>query len=254
MPPELSPLHRDLDYLTPLAPERAAELQTFLTDAANGTVLDIGCGWSRFLIQLLESSPDLRGVGMDADAASIAHGRDTAIERGVADRIELQVGDALELMPGNADAVICIGASHIWGPHTEELHPIDYGTALRAIRGLLEVGAPAVYGEAIWSQNPSPSAVAALGGMADEFVRLPELLEIVADAGFVPVRTHEASLDEWDRFESGFMAGYARWLAEHPSDHPDAQEVNDKLTGHRDRYFNGYRATMGMAYLQLLAV
>ena len=254
MAPELSPLHRDLDYLTPLSPERAAELQAFLADAANRTVLDVGCGWSRFLIELLEASPALRGVGIDSDAASIAHGQETADERGVADRIELQVGDALDLMPGSADAVICVGASHIWGPSTEGLHPIDYGAALRAMRGLLQVGAPAVYGEGIWSQDPSPSAVAALGGLTDEFVRLPELLEIVVAAGFAPIRIHEASLDEWDRFESGFMAGYARWLAEHPSDHPDAQEVSDKFAAHRDGYFNGYRATMGMAYLQLLAV
>lgn len=68
------------------------------------------------------------------------------------------------------------------------------------------------------------------------------------------LRTHQASLDEWDQFESGFTAGYARWLVEHPKEHPDAEAVRARLAAQTRAYFRGYRGTLGMAYLQLLAI
>lgn len=64
---------------------------------------------------------------------------------------------------------------------------------------------------------------------------------------------HEASQDEWDTFESGYTARFARWLATHPSDHPDAADVRDRAARQRKAYFEGYRGVLGLAYLGLLA-
>jgi hypothetical protein len=65
---------------------------------------------------------------------------------------------------------------------------------------------------------------------------------------------HEAGLDEWDVFESGFAAGYARWLASHPADDPDAEEVRELAARQHTAYFGGYRGILGLAYLHLVAV
>jgi hypothetical protein len=77
----------------------------------------------------------------------------------------------------------------------------------------------------------------------------------LADAhGFAVVAVHEADLDEWDTFESGFTARYARWLAEHAPDHRDAEEVRGLAARQHASYFGGYRGILGLAYLQLVAV
>jgi hypothetical protein len=111
-----------------------------------------------------------------------------------------------------------------------------------------------VYGEAIWSKAPTDAAVAPLAGRKDEFVYLPELIALASKHGFAVVRVHEATLDEWDVFESGHQAKYALWLSKHPSGHPDAEEIRTLAGRQQDAYFGGYRGILGMAYLCLLAV
>ncbi len=118
----------------------------------------------------------------------------------------------------------------------------------------LAPGGRLVYGEAIWSRSPTPEATAPLSGRDDEFVSLAELVDLALGCGFAVVGVQEATLDEWDEFESGFTAGYATWLATHPTDHPDAAEVRDRAAGQRNGYLRGYRGVLGMAYLQLIAV
>lgn len=111
-----------------------------------------------------------------------------------------------------------------------------------------------VYGEGIWSGTPTPEAVMPLAGRFDELVSLAALVDLAVAHGFMPVAVHEASIDEWDEFESGFSACYASWLVEHGPEHPDAAEVRARAARQRAGYFGGYRGVLGMAYLSLLAV
>jgi len=124
---------------------------------------------------------------------------------------------------------------------------------LSALRALLKPGSPAVYGEGIWAAQPTLEAVKPLAGRTDEFVFLPDLLDIVRECGFVVIRAHQATLDEWDEFESGYAARYARWLAEHPEEHAERASVRAQMVAQSDAYFKGYRGILGMAYLELLA-
>jgi hypothetical protein len=130
----------------------------------------------------------------------------------------------------------------------------DYRAALEGMRSLLDRGGVAVMGELIWQAEPTEAAVAPLGGRLDEFVLLPELLDHVGRCGFGVARVHQATQDEWDRFESGFTAGYVRWLADNPPDHPNAAAVSERLRAMQDRYHRGYRGILGQAYLQLVAL
>lgn len=157
-------------------------------------------------------------------------------------------------LPDRADAVICIGASQVWGHPVEEAQPLAYREALSALRALVPVGGRVVYGEAIWSAAPTPAAIAPLAGRVDEFVFLGDLVETAVEEGFMPVSVAEADQGEWDAFETGFSACYARWLANHPTDHPDASEVRRRAAAQRSAYFGGYRGILGLAYLGLVAV
>jgi hypothetical protein len=246
--------YEDLTFMTPLSEKRAAQLVGFLTCDLHGTVIDIGCGWAELLLRAVAAAPDARGVGVDTNEASIEHGRQLVERRGLTDRVSLICGDAKDQAPERADAVVCIGASQVWGPPVEDNQPLAYSSALAAIRAKVPRGAHVVYGEGIWSRPPTTEAVAPLAGRLDELVSLAELVDLAVAQGFMPVAVHEANIDEWDQFESGFSACYAKWLAEHGPDHPDAAEVQARAARQRAGYFSGYRGVMGMAYLALLVV
>ena len=244
----------DLTFLSPLSQERAQKLVTFLADGLHGTVLDVGCGWGELLLRVLAAAPEAHGIGVDIDEAALERGRRLAAARGLSDRVTMVSGDGKVRTPERADAVVCIGASQVWGPPVEDNMPLDYAAALAAIRARVPRGARVVYGEGIWSLPPTAEAVAPLAGRFDEFVSLAELVDLAVAQGFMPVAVHEAGLDEWDEFESGFSARYATWLAEHGPEHPDAAEVRARAARQRTGYLAGYRGVMGMAYLALIAV
>jgi cyclopropane fatty-acyl-phospholipid synthase-like methyltransferase len=251
--PTFTPLFRDLTFLAPLSGARADRLVAFLTEDVPSTVLDVGCGWGELLLRVLEAAPVARGLGVDLDEEALAGAHRRAVDRSLTDRASFEARDAREV-EGSFGAVTCIGASQIWGPQVEEAQPLDYAAALTALRELLPRGGRLVYGEGIWSSPPTPAAIAPLAGRDDEYVRLGALVELAKAQGFAVMAAHEADLDEWDTFESGFAAGYARWLAEHPADDPDADEVRQLAARQHAAYFEGYRGILGLAYLHLVAV
>ena len=255
MPPLLSQPFEDLTFMSPLSEQRASRLVTFLTHGlGDGLVLDVGCGWAELLLRVVAAAPDCRGIGVDSDEAVITHGRVLADQRGLAGRVTLVHGEAKEQSPRQADALLCVGASQIWGPPVEDRQPLDYVAALAAVRATVARGARVVYGESIWSRPPTTAAVAPLSGRLDELVPLPELVELAVTHHFMPMAVHQADTDEWDTFESGYGACYARWLVEHEPDHPDAASVRASAARQREAYLNGYRGVLGMAYLELVAV
>lgn len=255
MPALLSEPFDDLTFLSPLSQDRAGRLVAFLTHGlGDGVVLDVGCGWAELLLRVVAAAPGSSGIGVDTDEASITRGRALVDQYGLADRVTLIQGDAKDHVPGESDAMLCVGASQIWGPPVEDRQPLDYSAALAAIRARVPKGARVVYGESIWSSPPGTAAVSHLSGRVDELVALPELVDLTVAHGFAPMAVHEASLDEWDTFESGYSACYARWLPEHDANDPDAGSVRTSAASQRAAYLNGYRGVLGMAYLELLAV
>jgi hypothetical protein len=251
---DLPPHYHDLTFMTPLSEERAARLVAFIAEHLTGTVIDIGCGWAELLLRVLEAAPGAQGIGFELDKRAIAHAWTLANARGLANRVSFIVGDARTQLLSSATAILCIGASQIWGPPVEAHLPLDYRSALTAMRAMLDRGSRLVYGEGIWTAAPTDAAIAPLAGRRDEFLFLPDLLDIARESGFMPLQVHQASLDEWDVFESGYAARYARWIANHPLDHPHAQSVRERAQAQSSAYFQGYRSILGMAYLGLVAV
>lgn len=131
---------------------------------------------------------------------------------------------------------------------------LDLRAALRALRTPLAVGGRLVYGEAVWTTRPTLEATEMLSERFDEFLKLPEVLDIVVSEGFRPVQVFEATQDERDEFESGYSACYATWLSEHSSDHPDAAAVRDMADRQRHGYFQGYPGILRTAHFGHVAV
>lgn len=248
---ELPPLFDSLPWITPLSEERAAHLVAFLSDPAPNEVLDMGCGWGELLLRVLAAAPRARGRGVDSASVSVGRARQQALTRGLADRAAFELMPGLEAKVRPADAVICIGASQIWGPPVEDAQPLDYAAALRALRALVLPGGRLVYGEAIWSAAPHPAATAPLAGRDDEYLTEDALREQIRAAGFEVADADQASLAEWDVFEAGYRGRFTRWLEAHDAGHPSAEQVRQRYEEQRAAYEDGYRGVLGMAYFCL---
>jgi SAM-dependent methyltransferase len=226
-----------LDFNSPLSGARADALAAALARRGPATVLDIGCGWAELLLRVVAAATDARGLGVDSDEKLIARGRDNAARRGLAGRVELRASDgSAPLDP--ADAVLCIGADHVWG---------DQASALAALHPLVRPGGVLLFGTGYWQRPPTVEEAAGLGATPDELPDLAILVDRCIAAGFRPLDIQTANEDEWNAFESGYLAD----LEEHLMTDPAATVQREEADRHRDGWLRGYRGVLGFAYLTL---
>jgi SAM-dependent methyltransferase len=160
-------------------------------------------------------------------------------EAGLEALIELVRADAREL-PLEAeryDAALCLGASFVWDGLTGTLAALV--PAVRP-RGFVAVGEP------YWRTWPLPD-----GFQPDEeydFVTLTETVERFEAAGLEPVTAIDASLDDWDRYETLHWLAADAWLHEHPDD-PDAGTIRARVESDRRRYLRWQRDLLGWAII-----
>jgi len=98
---------------------------------AGGTVLEVGCGEGRHLMQLAKVFPEARCVGVDIDPTGMKQARAALKKAGLADRIELvagQIGDAVA--DGSVDAVVMIEVLHEIAPGIRQTVIDDCARAL----------------------------------------------------------------------------------------------------------------------------
>ncbi|KAF4407057.1 MULTISPECIES: cyclopropane-fatty-acyl-phospholipid synthase family protein [Streptomyces] len=248
LPPRLS----RLVFHGPLSEDRAARLVERLARAAPATVLDIGCGWGELLLRVLEAVPAATGTGVDLNAADLARGRERALARGLAERVEFAEESATGTTRGPADLVLCNGS----GQALSDAEPPDHiPSTLRELRRLVAPGGRVLFGEGFWQRPPAPAELAAMwpGASPDDHPDLAGLVDAAVAAGFRPEWIETASEDEWETFESGYQADLEEWLATHPG-HPRAAGVRDRLDAHRASWLRGYRGVLGLAYLTLVPV
>jgi len=234
--------HTYLDFAAPLSDDRCARLVTLLAPPTGARVLDLGCGWAEFLLRVLAAEPTATGAGVDTDDEAVERGRSNARARGLDDRVTLGTGDALAVT-GRADVVVAIGTSHIWG---------GTAPALQALAALVAPGGRVVFGDTVWDGPPSRTALEALGAADGEIGLVADVVDAAEQAGLRVLDLCQASLDEWDDFESRWCAGRERWLLDHPG-HPDADAVRAVVDDHRRRWLHGYRRELGFVYLVLAA-
>jgi SAM-dependent methyltransferase len=226
-----------LDFNSPLSGQRADAIAAALARRRPATVLDIGCGWAELLLRVLAAAPDARGIGVDSDTRLVERGRANATRRGLLERVDLRATEGnVPLDP--ADAVICIGSDHVYG---------DQNDALGALHPLVRAGGVLLFGTGYWQRPPTLEEAAGLGATPDELPDLPTLVDRCVAAGFRPLDIQTANEDEWNAFESGYLAD----LEEYVMAHPGADRQRAEADEHRIGWLRGYRGVLGFAYLTL---
>ncbi len=79
---------------------------------------------------------------------------------------------------------------------------------------------------------------------------LAGLVEIAIDQGFRALAIQSANHDEWEEFESGYLADWEQWLLSY-GDRPEAEQVRAKADTHRTEWLRGYGGVLGFGYLTL---
>lgn len=244
--PVISALYEDLTFHGPLSPARADHLIRSLGGLNGQHVVDLGCGWAELLLRVLLAEPTATGHGIDQDPDAIEHGRANATTRGITHRLTLTVGDAGTWSSHDLDVLIVNGASHVWGGD-----PTEHTTnALQAGRSMLRRGGRLLLGEGFWKRQPTPTQLAAMPIPIEQYRSLPDLVDLALHHGYHLTALSQATLDEWDDFESRHALGWQRWLLANP-DSPHADQVRTKADTHRNAWLRGWRTTLGHAYLTL---
>jgi SAM-dependent methyltransferase len=229
-----------LDFNAPLSDARADSIATTLARARPRSVLDVGCGWAELLLRILSLCDGAEGVGVDTDGVVLERGRRNACARGLDDRVRFVEGDApTENDP--VDLVLCVGSDHAYGDQTQ---------ALRVLHRLTKPGGRVLFGTGFWETAPTGAQAGAVGLERDALSDLDGLVDLATNAGFRPLWTQTASREEWESFESGYLADWEEWLHRY-CDHPAASEIRQKADRHRKGWLAGYRNVLGFAYLTL---
>lgn len=229
-----------LEFNAPLSTARADRLATALAARRPRTILDVGCGWGELLLRVVGRADGATGTGIDVDGRALERGRQNASARGLGERVQFLEGAApTDAEP--ADLVICIGADHAYGTQREALH---------ALSRLARAGGYALFGTGFWETAPSPQQAAAVDLTPEALLSLDALVDSAVEAGFRPLRIETANRDEWDAFESGYLADWEEWLHANRR-HPAAAEIAERANGHRRSWLAGYRNVLGFAYLTL---
>lgn len=80
---------------------------------AGGTVLELGCGTGRHLLQVAKAFPQARVIGVDIDPTGMKAARAAVEQAGLSERVTLVSGDVGEAVEaGVADAVVMIEVLH----------------------------------------------------------------------------------------------------------------------------------------------
>jgi SAM-dependent methyltransferase len=232
--------YASLDFNAPLSDTRATTIARALAGAEPDTILDVGCGWGELLLRVVAATHTGRGMGVDSDPAVLDRGRANAASRGLEDRVVFVDGPATNGHE-TADVVICIGADHAWGSQAD---------ALAALHGFVRPGGQLLFGTGFWERPPSVDEAATLDMAPDSLLDLAGLVDLAIAAGYRPLFIETANRDEWEQFESGYLADRERWLQRY-GDEPEAAEIRAKADTHRNQWLRGYRHLLGFAYLTL---
>lgn len=235
--------HVEHPIAAPVHEQRAAQLLSRLSLPAGASAVDLGCGQGAWLIRVAAVAAGVRLIGVDTSSSALAEAQAAAERLGCGDRVEWVQGDAASASVGVHDAVLCVGASHIFGG-------LD-GT-LSAVRGRLKPGGQVILGAETWEQTPSQAAQDALEAAPEDYPDLAGFVCRVREHGFEVADGHVSTLEEWDDYEWAWTGALVRWALQQPEGTEDRAAALEVARGHRGAWLTGYRQQLGFATLFLV--
>ena len=179
---------------SPRGAARAAELVDFVGTRAD-RVVDLGCGRGTLLLDLVARHTGATATGVDAAPGPIADATARALALGVAEQAMFLVGDAAG-WTGEVDAALCIGSSHALGGSD--------AVPAHLARLVCAGSTAAVIGELVWAAEPPETLLERFGPLP---TGLAPLVHGARRAGWTVDAAELSTPDEWDAFESGWVAG-----------------------------------------------
>jgi SAM-dependent methyltransferase len=200
------------------------------------THLDLCCGKGEALSRWAQVYGTI-GVGVDISPVFLEAARQRAEELGVARQVSFVEGDAAQFVRYDSryDVVSCIGATWIGNGLAGTLELMK--SALKP-DGLLLVGEP------YWMSDPTPEALAAVGGDRTAFASLFGTLARIESAGCELVEMVLADQDSWDRYIASQWFTAHQWLQANPHD-PDAAEFRQWIKSNQRAYLEYQRDYLG---------
>ena len=226
-------VERDHVLQNPTSAEKILLLGDYARLSPESRVLDLACGKCG-PATILASTYGCRILGVERLPAFADEGRARVAAAGLEALIEVQTADAAEfrLEPDAWDAVLCLGATFIWGTIAD---------AAAVLAPAVRAGGYLAIGEPYWRQWPPPA-----GSDFEEYVDLQATVARFEASAVALTGIIAASDDDWDRYESLHWRSVEEWLAEEP-EHPDAADVRGRHVRIRSDYVSATRALLGWA-------
>ena len=224
---------RDHEIQNPTSAEKLRLLGDYLRLTPESRVLDLACGKAGPAL-ILAGTYGCRISGVERLPAFADAARERVAAAGLGELIEVTTADAGEaaIERGAWDAVLCLGASFIWGTLAETAAAL--GPAVRP-GGYLAIGEP------YWRDWPLPAGIDSEG-----WTTLAGTTDRMSNAGFAVTGVIAASDGDWDRYESLHWRAVEEWLAENP-EHPDAAAMREQGERSRSLYLGTHRELLGWA-------
>lgn len=230
--------HADHVYLNPLSGARLEEVMGLIGLSARHQVVDVGCGRAEFLIRLAERF-GISGVGVDKSPFAIKRARDESARRAHDGQLSFFHQDGADYFApaGTVDLAVCLGASWIFGGHSE---------TLRALARMVKPGGHVLVGQPFWNRPPTIDYLAALETPAEVYSTHAENVFAGEREGLAPVYAVVSEADDWDRYEGLQWRASDRWAQANPTD-PDVVEVLSRVASERAAYLKWGRDQLGWA-------
>jgi SAM-dependent methyltransferase len=222
----------------PTSPEKIRLLGDRMRLGSASSVLDVASG-SGGPAMILAKTFGCHITCVEKAEEFHAAARRRAHEKGLEQLIEVVHANARDFSAEREryDAALCLGASFIW-----DGLPGTLAALVPAVRG----GGFVAVGEPYWRTWPLPERAEPDEG--EDFLPLPETIERFQAGGLELVTLIDASLDDWDRYESLHWLAVQQWVSEHADD-PDAGDIRVLNERFRDQYMQWRRELLGWAII-----
>ena len=228
--------HKYLEILNPSSQEKILAVGDILNLDEDSRVIDFGCGKGE-LLALWAEKFGISGTGVDISEQFCETARNKIQERKFDKRIEIVCANGSEYTTNETyDAGLCIGATFIWGGFRE------------TVQGLKKFVKPAgrlAIGEPYWLKSDIPKDYLDNGAPHGTLYE-HEILKVSNTEGYDIEYMVRSSLDDWDRYNAGNWRGLVQWINDNP-DHPERQDVIDRLHKNQDDYLHYEREYIGWA-------